>query len=582
MMLNLESNIAEDALVTVTTETNDIEPLSDGQKTAQFIAFLKGLGSVRLTALVAALVAAIASVVMVFVNMAAPDYSVLFGNLSPQDSAALVRQLEAAKQPYKLENNGATVLVDRAQVDRLRIAAAEAKLPTGGSLGYELLDRVDPLSTTSSMFQVTQLRAIEGELSRTIAAIEGIDSARVHIVMPFRELFSQESPDASASIVIKTVGGREISARTVESIRQLTSSAVRYLHPSRISIVDTLGNLLTRGDGSDENPTSTRAFERKLDYERRLRNAVERLLEQHVGLSRVRADVSVELTAASVKRVSDNYDPKTRVERSIQTVEEASDKDSSKQAPDVSVKQNIPEGQQGTSGQQQKEKSNRTEETRNFEVSRTQVTETLEAGTIQRISVAVMVDGKRPARGDSNSYEPRSADEIEQLTRLVKSVVGFNADRGDTVEVVNLPFAMPDDAGIKAPGLFDFDKHDLITLVQVAAILVIAGLILVFFVRPVMQTLLPEAKDDSQLVAIGVDVPALPATEVDEVAQLKAEIEQEMQDLQKKRQEALADMIDIDKIEGQVQASALRRIMEIFDKHPEEAAQVIRTWLGQR
>jgi len=559
----------------------------DGGPAGRLIDALRKLGPLRLVGLVASLAAIVVAVAASTVHLTAPDFVPLFSKLSPEDSAALARHLDQAREKYQVADAGQTVLVERSRVAQLRVMAAEKRLPSKGSLGYEVFDRIDPLSTTTNLFQINQIRALEGELARTIASIAGVESARVHLVIPTRELFSQQAPDTRASVVVQFRANMDSARQRVESIRHLVASAVKNLSPGRVSIVDTQGNLLARGDGESAAGQATAVLEHKLEHERRLRAAVERLVEQHVGLGRVRADVNVDVTYAAVVRTTEAFDPKGRVERSVQTVEEASTKSEQRGDQDASVARNIPPEQQAQGqgqGTRGSENQRRTEETTNFEVSRTQVRESIDPGSIRRVSVAVLVDGVRQADASgTQSWKPRGEDEIKAIERLVRSAVGFSQERGDSVEVVNLPFSPVELPDIRAPGMFDFTKEDIKLVSQVAILGAVVALVVLFVVRPIVAKMFEEPAPDTAALAIeGGGGALVPTEEVDEVARMKAEIESEMQALQAQRAQAMAEMIDIDKIEGQVQSSALKRITEIVDKHPEEAASVIRGWLTQR
>lgn len=575
--------MAETAIAAA-SPTEVVERL-DGGPAGRLIDALRKLGPLRLVGLVASLAAIVVAVAASTVHLMAPDFVPLFSKLAPEDSAALARHLDQAREKYQVADGGQTVLVERSRVAQLRIMAAEKRLPSKGSLGYEVFDRIDPLSTTTNLFQINQIRALEGELARTIASISGVESARVHLVIPTRELFSQQAPDTRASVVVQFRANMDSARQRVESIRHLVASAVKNLSPGRVSIVDTQGNLLARGDGESAAGQATAVLEHKLEHERRLRAAVERLVEQHVGIGRVRADVNVDVTYAAVVRTTEAFDPKGRVERSVQTVEEASTKSEQRGEQDSSVARNIPPEQQppgqGTRGS---ENQRRTEETTNFEVSRTQVRESIDPGSIRRVSVAVLVDGVRQADASgAQAWKPRSEEEMKAIERLVRSAVGFSQERGDSVEVVNLPFSPVELPDIRPPGMFDFTKEDIKFVSQVAILGVVVALVVLFVVRPIVAKMFEEPAPDTAALAIeGGGGALVPTEEVDEVARMKAEIESEMQALQAQRAQAMAEMIDIDKIEGQVQSSALKRITEIVDKHPEEAASVIRGWLTQR
>jgi flagellar M-ring protein FliF len=574
--------LAEGSYVATTAPGADTP---DNGPMGRLIDAFRRLGPLRLFGLVASITAIVAAVLLFAARIMAPDYEVLFSKLSPEDSAALVRQLEQSRERYQVSDGGQTILVDRARVAQLRIQAAERRLPSKGGLGYEVFDRVDPLSTTTNLFQLNQVRALEGELSRTIASIAGIESARVHLVIPTRELFSQQAPDTRASVVVQFRPNTDQGRQRVDAIRHLVASAVKNLSPGRVAIVDTQGNLLARGDGEAAVAQTGAVLEQKLEHERRLRAAIERLVEQNVGLGRVRADVNVDIALASVVRTSEAFDPKGRVERSVQTVEENSSKSEQRTERDASVQQNVPEQQPPTQpGTRGSENQRRSEETTNFEVSRTQIRETIEPGSIRRLSVAVLVDGVRGLDGNgAPTWRPRDAEELKAIERLVKSAVGFNAERNDVVEIVNLQFTPVELPEIRAPGMFEFSKQDIVTLGQVLIIGLVATLLVFFVLRPIASKMFEEPVPEAALaIEDGKGGALVPTEEVDEVARMKAEIENEMQALQAQRAQAVAEMIDIDKIEGQVQSSALKRITEIVDKHPEEAAAVIRGWLTQR
>jgi len=246
----------------------------DAGPAGRLIDALRKLGPLRLVGLVASLAAIVVAVAASTVHLTAPDFVPLFSKLSPEDSAALARHLDQAREKYQVADAGQTVLVERSRVAQLRVMAAEKRLPSKGSLGYEVFDRIDPLSTTTNLFQINQIRALEGELARTIASIAGVESARVHLVIPTRELFSQQAPDTRASVVVQFRANMDSARQRVESIRHLVASAVKNLSPGRVSIVDTQGNLLARGDGESAAGQATAVLEHKLEHERRLRAAV--------------------------------------------------------------------------------------------------------------------------------------------------------------------------------------------------------------------------------------------------------------------------------------------------------------------
>src|SRR5262249_42361698 len=267
----------------------------------------------------------------------------LFTDLSFEDSAAIVKDLERQGIPLELKNDGAIILVPKDRVARLRMKLAESGLPKGGGVGYEIFDKSDALGATSFVQNINHLRALEGELARTIRAIDRVQGARVHLVMPERPLFSRDKAEASASIVLRVRGSLE--PQQVRAIRHLVASAVNGLKPQRVSIVDEAGRLLADG-ASDELPGAAglSADERKAAYERRLREQVESIISSIVGPGRARVQLAADFDYNRITQTSDRFDPEGRVMRSSQSREESSGAvDSQGQ---VTVGNELPGGQQ--------------------------------------------------------------------------------------------------------------------------------------------------------------------------------------------------------------------------------------------
>ena len=238
-----------------------------------FFDFLKSLGAARMAAMAAVTVAMVGFFAFLILRVTAPQMTPLFTDLSLEDSASIVKDLERQAIPYELKNDGAIVLVPKDRVPRLRMKLAEAGLPKGGGVGYEIFDKSDALGATSFVQNINHLRALEGELARTIRAIERVQAARVHLVLPERPLFSRDKAEPSASIVLKVRGALE--PQQVRAIRHLVASAVNGLKPERVSIVDEAGRLLANGATADSGLGGVNADERQAAYERRLREQIE-------------------------------------------------------------------------------------------------------------------------------------------------------------------------------------------------------------------------------------------------------------------------------------------------------------------
>ena len=284
------------------------------------VGFLKGLGAARLMAMIAVTVALIGFFAFVIIRVTTPQMTTLFTDLSTEDSSAIMKDLERQAIPYELKNDGAVIMVPKDKVTRLRMKLAEGGLPKGGGVGYEIFDKSDALGTTSFVQNINHLRALEGELARTIRAIDRIQAARVHLVLPERPLFSRETPEPSASIVVRVRGALE--PQQIRAIRHLVASAVSGLKPQRVSIVDETGQLLADGEAGDNENVA--GDERRNAFEKRLRSEVEAIVSSVVGAGRARVQLSADFDYNRITQTSDKFDPEGRVLRSTQTREESS------------------------------------------------------------------------------------------------------------------------------------------------------------------------------------------------------------------------------------------------------------------
>jgi flagellar M-ring protein FliF len=542
------------------------------------VEFLKSLGAARIAAMVAVAVTLIGFFAFVIMRMSAPQMTMLFSDLSLEDSSAIIKDLERQNIPFQLRNDGAMIMVPRDRVARLRMKLAEGGLPKGGGVGYEIFDRSDTLGATSFVQNVNHLRALEGELARTIRAIERIQTARVHLVLPERALFSRDRPEPSASIVLRVRGMLE--PQQVRAIRHLVASAVNGMKPERVSVIDEMGRLLADGARSD-NAMGLSADERQTAYERRLREQVETIVTSVVGPGRARVQLTAEFDFNRVTQTSERFDPEGRVLRSSQTREESS-ASANAQDGQVSVGNELPGGQrgQGQEGQQQaRDQARKTEEIVNYEISRSTKTEVTEGGRVNRISVAVLVDGNytRAANGEA-TYQPREKEEIDRISALVRTAIGFDQRRGDQVEVVNLRFAETAATPISEPSgwlsFLVFTKADVMHWVELL-VMALLGLIVLFTVmRPLVRRVIAPEGGHGQQAAI---VAAIAGGDVQTAIAAGASPEE----IKAAVPNQTAKMIDIAQVQGQVHAQSVQRVGELVDRNPTETVSIIRTWLHE-
>jgi flagellar M-ring protein FliF len=554
-----------------------------------FADLVRNLGPVRLAALAGIAIAVIGFFIFLVSRLSTGSMSLLYADLDPADSGAIVRELDSRNIPYQLKAGGTQVFVPADQMLNLRVSLAEQGLPGGGSMGYEIFDESQGLGTTSFVQNVNLVRALEGELSRTISSIRNVRGARVHLVLPRRELFSREQQEPSASVVLQLQGTLRPGKEEILSIQHLVAAAVPQLTPEGVSILDDRGQLLARGFGEEGRAALAlqNAEEMRRAYEERMRRSIEELVERTVGLGRVRAEVSADIDYDRVVESQERYDPDTVVARSTQTVEETSRESETAGEDTVTVENNLPESNVdggGTQNSANREES-RTEEISNFEISRTVTERVKETGQVNRLSVAVLVDGTYSRNDDGDRvYQPRSQDQLDAIETLVKSAIGFSAERQDVVEVVNMEFVKLEPGDLDDGSLlFGISKEELLQLAEVLVLAVVGLLVILLVVRPVLTrlfesmptTLTSTGGGTGAILAGGSDMAQLagPGATADMAELLEGEEDAE---------ESLLDqMIDINQVEGRVRASSLRKIGEIVDKHPEEAVAIIRNWMYQ-
>ncbi|MPZ41015.1 MAG: flagellar M-ring protein FliF [Rhizobiales bacterium] len=541
----------------------------------ELVEFLKSLGTARIAAMVAVAIALIGFFTFLIVRMSAPQMTTLFSDLSLEDSGAIIKDLERQNIPFQMRNDGATIMVPADRVARLRMKLAEGGLPKGGGVGYEIFDRSDTLGATSFVQNVNHLRALEGELVRTIRALDRVQMARVHLVLPERQLFSRERPEASASIVLRVRGMLE--PQQVRAIRHLVASAVNGLKPERVSVVDETGRLLADGARSD-NVLGLTADERQTAFERRLRDQVEAIVTSVVGPGRARVQLTADFDFNRVTQTSERFDPEGRVMRSSQTREESS-ASANGQEGQVSVGNELPGGQRNPENQQTpREQSRKTEEVVNYEISRSTKTEVIEGGRVNRISVAVLVDGNytRGANGEP-AYQPREKEELDRISALVRTAIGFDQKRGDQVEVVNLRFAETQAVPINEPtgwlAFLQFSKADIMHWVELLVMALLGLIVLLTVVRPLVRRIVaPDEKrnQDAMIAAAiaGGDMQTAIAAgaSADDIKGVPNQT---------------AKMIDIAQVQGQVHAQSVQRVGELVDRNPSETVSIIRTWLHE-
>ncbi len=487
---------------------------------------------------------------------------VLYSDLDNADSSKITSELDARGVPYKVESAGAAIKVPEHYVLKTRVDMAQLGLPHHGSMvGYEIFDKEETLGTTNFLQNVKMVRALEGELTRTIMSFDSIGKARVHLVIPQREVFSKDRQEPRASIILKLRGQKKLSKDEINAMGHLVVTAVPGLGIKNITIVDTMGRSLKLGGDDEEEVAAagdSKADEYRNGYEAKMKRVVEDLIEKSVGAGKVRAQVSAEINFDRIVTNAEIYDPDSAVVRSVQTIEDRERTPvGGEDSLDISMSNNLPGDSNAEAiANNQAATSEHTDETKNYEISKTLRSEITETGAVQKLSVAVLVDGiyKKDVATGEMSYTPRTPEELLQIERLVKAAVGFKAERKDHVEIINMPFmtdlAVMDDE--------NWLRDQLPSLLQS---LVLGGVVLLIFitiVRPIALRFFDNVLPDSAKT---------PGSRFDA-------------DGNRVGADHINEEIEISLAEQKVQTATLRKVNEVMSNHPEEALMVLRKWFN--
>lgn len=528
-----------------------------------------GPAKVGMIALVGVII--LGAMIMLSLALSKPAVVPLFSGLDSGDSSKIAAKLETMGVYYELGSGGSQIMIPRDKVLSVRMGLAEDGLPSGrANIGYEIFDESDGMGASNFVNNVNMLRALEGELGRTISAFEQIDSARVHLVMPKQDLFEKQKKEPSASVVLRMRGNQPLESSQIAAISHLVATAVPNLSVKKITIVDTKGRPFKKGAASADDPgvIASNNQEYKSQVERKLKNTIEDLLSRSIGVGKVEAQVAVEIDFNREVIDSEIYDPDGQVARSIQTTEETESSVDGAGGGDVSAGNNLPGGEADTNAAAAASKSARVDEITNFEVSKTIKKQIKETGTIKGLSIAVLIDGNYQYNEETETYDyiPRTAEEITQLTALVKSSVGFDENRGDTVEVINMQFSN-EVQGIEKEKRFEWLKRDLGNIIQTIVIGVVITLVMLLIVRPMVGRAFEITKSENEEEELQA---ALAGQELEELAEITGQEEQA------KKKDSL---IDLGKFEEKMNSSSLTAVNDIVDRHPEEVVTILRGWM---
>lgn len=557
---------------------------------------LRDMGQVRMAILAVVLILVLGTFVFLSARVSTPSMSPVYTDLSMEDSAKIVSELDKMNVPYELKGNGTQILVPSDQMLRLRLSLAQQGLPTGGSIvGYEIFDRSEAMGTSSFVMNVNMLRALEGELARTISSLTQVESARVHLVVPKPEVFAREKQEPTASVVIKLRGMSELTKEQASGITHLVAASVPGLKPSRVTLLDNKGHMLSGGTGdeSDTANIASSAEEYRITYQNRLKTTLESLLEKSLGSGKVKVTVNADIDFDRIVTNSETYDPNSQVARSVQTGEEKEQSSDREGKENTTAANNLPNAQANQNANNSNRVVSKTDETTNYEISKTVQNHIKETGKVNKLSVAVMVDGTYTEdKGGKPVYTARSEEDRKQIETLVKSAIGYDEKRGDNVEVVGMRFIAEAEENSNLSFL-EYLKQDVHGIIQTLVFGGVAALVILMVIRPVVNRIiettmaapvtetgpagLPQlslfsggggmggtAGTTGRSAAAGAEGGGMPP-----FMTTAGEMEEE-------------STVDLSRITGKVKSSTYNRLNELVERHPEEALNVVRLWAAKR
>ncbi len=455
----------------------------------QLKATLGKLGARKLIALGLVGAALMGAILYTSVYLSRPSYETLYVGLSRDDVNRMGLALGEAGIAFDVKSDGSSILVPIGKAEQARMYLAEKGLPTSNNAGYELFDNMGSLGLTSFMQEITHVRALEGEIARTIQAIRGVKAARVHIVLAEKGSFRRGDQKPSASVVIRAEGG--FAAESAQSIRQLVAAAVPSLDASSVTVLDTNGRLLaSAGEAANGAALMTASLEQQVAAN--VDESIRKALAPYLGIGHFQSSVQASLDTDRRQTNETSFDPESRVERSVRVVRESGDSRNSRNDNATGVEQNIPQEEiQSRNGDSSTEKTDRREELTNYEMNTKTVSTVSDGYAVKRLSIAVVIDQARLL--ETAGTTPPPADFVDQqilkIRDLVATAAGLNADRGDVINVTAVNFLNPAGADmdpVSTPWSEQLMRQSG-SYVNALAILGAVALLIWFGVRPLLR-----------------------------------------------------------------------------------------------
>jgi flagellar M-ring protein FliF len=499
-----------------------------------------------------------------------PEFETLYTGLNPQDVSRVGAALKEAGIAFDVNAEGTKVMVRAQQTAQARMLLAEKGLPSSTNAGYELFDKLGSIGLTSFMQEITRVRALEGEIARTIQAMKGVRAARVHIVLPDGGSFRRTRQPPSASVVIRT--DRQDDFSSAQAIRHLVSAAIPGMSIDQVRVLTTDGTVLAAG-GDMANAVPGTMVELEKTIAKELQDNVRKTLAPYLGLDNFTISVAARLNMDKRQINETSFDPESRAERSLRVVRETGSSQNSANRPAVGVEQNVPSEQTATaSGDQSKRSNERREELRNYELSSKTISTVSEGYKIENLTVAVVINRKRLMASLGESATPEAVDkQIKEIQGLVESATGVDSKRGDRVAVSAVDFVQGGalDEAVAGPGILEQLLQQTGALVKGLTILAATALLIFFGLKPAMRAILSHtpapaaaaAGGAPQLASEGGASGELPAGS--ERRNLSREVEPNL----------IADLT------SKMGRSPQKRLEQMIDYDEEQAAAILKQWM---
>jgi flagellar M-ring protein FliF len=421
-----------------------------------------------------------------------PSYETLYVGLETSDLNQVSMALAEAGIDFNVGTDGSSLMVPVGMTSKARLLLAERGLPNSANAGYELFDNVGSLGLTSFMQEVTRVRALEGEIGRSIQQISGIAAARVHIVMPDVGNFRRAGQKPTASVMIRA--GSDAGRKAASSIRHLVASAVPGLEVDDVTILDSTGQLLASGDEYG-NSALNRSLNAVQSVQKEIENNIDKALAPFLGMDNFRSSATASLNTDSQQIQETVYDPESRVERSVKVTKEAQKSQQTQNDSAATVEQNVPQAAPeagGGGGPQSSDQSDKKEEQTNYEINSKTTATTRNSYRIEKLSVAVVVNRGRIAKMVGEPADQAKIDAyLAEMQKIVTTASGLNTERGDVVTVTAMDFLetqLLDEAAASGPGIGEMITRNMGGIINSLAFVLVAFLVVWFGLRPVVRS----------------------------------------------------------------------------------------------